>query len=131
MLADGGETAWSSQRMLDAQADWPEEFFTGEHFFPWMYEDTALEPFRGAAEHLAERRWPPLYDVDRLRANEVPAAAAVYAEDPYVERAFSEETARTVPNLRVWLTSEYDHDGLRKDGERVLGRLLDLARSRI
>ncbi len=131
MLADGGETAWSSQRMLDAQADWPEEFFTGEHFFPWMYDDTVLEPLREAAEHLAERRWPPLYDVDRLRANEVPAAAAVYAEDPYVERAFSEETARTVPNLRVWLTSEYDHDGLRKDGERVLGRLLDLARSRI
>jgi len=129
--ADGGATAWASQRMLDEQDDWPEEFFTGEHFFPWMYEGTALEPFRGAAEELARREWPPLYDLDRLRANRVPAAAAVYAEDPYVERSFSERTAETVPGLRVWLTSEYDHDGLRKDGERVLGRLLDLARGRI
>jgi len=28
------------------------------------------------------------------------------------------------------VTSEYDHNGLRADGERILGRLLDLARGR-
>jgi hypothetical protein len=58
----------------------------------------------------------------------VPVAAIAYAEDMYVERAFSEETAREVRGLRLWLTNEYDHDGLRADGERILGRLIDLAR---
>jgi pimeloyl-ACP methyl ester carboxylesterase len=129
--ADGGATGWSAQRVLAEQADWPPEFFTGEHFFPWMFEDPSMEPLREATEILARRRWPPLYDLERLRANEVPAAAAVYAEDPYVERVFSERTAETVPNLRVWLTNEYLHDGLRKDGGRVLGRLLDLVRGRV
>ena len=97
-----------------------------------MFEDYgALAPLREAAEILAAHEWPRLYDADRLAANEVPAAAAIYAEDPYVERAFSEETvAALVRGLRPWVTSEYDHNGLRADGERILGRLLDLARGR-
>jgi pimeloyl-ACP methyl ester carboxylesterase len=129
--ADGGTTGWSAQRMLAAQRDWPAEFFTGEHVFPWMFDSGALAGMREAAELLARRDWPALYDRETLSANRVPAAAAVYSEDPYVERAFSERTARAVPGLRVWLTSEYDHDGLRRDGERILGRLLDLARGRL
>ncbi len=129
--ANGERTAWSAQRMLAAQSDWRAEFFTGEHVFPWMFHDGALAPLGEAAELLAQREWPELYDRDRLSSNEVPAAAAVYAEDPYVERVFSEQTARAVPGLRVWLTSEYDHDGLRKDGKRILGRLLDLTRGRV
>jgi hypothetical protein len=32
--------------------------------------------------------------------------------------------------MRAWLTSEYDHNGLRADGERILGRLLDMTRGR-
>jgi hypothetical protein len=30
----------------------------------------------------------------------------------------------------MWLTNEYEHDGLRKD-ERVFARLIDLARGRV
>lgn len=129
--ANGGATRWSAQRMRDEQADWPDDFMTGEHIFSWMFDAPSLAPLREAAELLAEREWPALYDREVLSANIVPAAAAVYAEDPYVERTFSERTAAEVPKLRLWLTNEYDHDGLRKDGERVLGRLLDLARGRI
>ena len=129
--ADGGATNWSAQRILAEQEDWPAEFFVGEHVFPGRFNGTALEPLREATELLAQREWPPLYDLERLKSNEVPAAALIYADDPYVERVFSEETARTVPGLRAWLTNEYDHDGLRKDGERVLGRLLDLVRGRV
>jgi hypothetical protein len=104
---------------------------TGEHVFPWLFEDFgALAPLREAAELLAAHEWPRLYDPDRLAANEVPAAAAIYAEDPYVERAFSEETAAHIRGLRPWLTNEYEHNGLRADGERILGRLIDLARGR-
>jgi len=129
--ADGCATRWSAERVMpDAFRQTP-ELFTGEHVFPWMFEDYgALAPLREAAEILAAHEWPRLYDADRLAANEVPVAAAIYAEDPYVERAFSEETAALVRGLRPWVTNEYDHNGLRADGERILGRLLDLVRGR-
>ena len=48
----------------------------------------------------------------------------------YVERVFAEETAAHVRGLKPWITNEYQHDGLRADGDRVLGRLIDLARGR-
>jgi pimeloyl-ACP methyl ester carboxylesterase len=128
--ADGCATLWSAERLLPEAYDDP-ELFTGEHVYSWMFEDySALAPLREAAEILANVEWPRLYDADRLRANEVPAAAAVYAEDMYVERVFSEETAAHVRGLKPWVTNEYQHDGLRADGDRILGRLIELARGR-
>ena len=93
----------------------------------WMFEDIrALAPLREAAELLAAYdRWRPLYDTARLAANTVPVGAAVYHDDMYVESAFSLETAARVGNLRVWVTNEFSHDGLRSDA-RVLDRLLDM-----
>jgi pimeloyl-ACP methyl ester carboxylesterase len=130
--ADGGATRWSADRLLPAVYEERPELFTCEHVFPWMFEDYgALAPLREAAEILADREWPRLYDAERLAANEVPAAAAIYADDPYVEREFSEETAAQIRGLRPWVTNEYEHNGLRADGARILGRLIDLARDRI
>ena len=128
--ADGGATRWSAERMLPSEFDAP-HLFTGEHVYPWMFEDYgALAPLREAAQLLAEREWPRLYDPDVLERNEVPVAAAVYADDMYVERGFSEETAALIRGARVWITNEYQHNGLRVEGARVLGRLIDLARGR-
>lgn len=128
--ADRCATAWSAERLLPPEYEAP-ELFTGEHVYPWMFEDyAALTPLREAAEILAERAWPRLYDEDRLGANEVPVVAAIYASDMYVERTFSEQTAEQIRGLRPWVTNEYEHNGLRADGERVLGRLIDLARGR-
>jgi pimeloyl-ACP methyl ester carboxylesterase len=128
--ADGGATRWSAERVLPPEFDAP-HLFTGEHVYPWMFEDYgALAPLREAAQLLAEREWPRLYDPDVLERNEVPVAAAIYAEDMYVERGFSEETAAIIRGARAWITNEYQHNGLRVDGERVLGRLIDLARGR-
>jgi pimeloyl-ACP methyl ester carboxylesterase len=130
--ADGGTTRWSAQRMMPADYETEVELFTAEHVFTWMFEEYgALAPLRDAAELLAAREWPRLYDPQQLARNEVPVAAAIYADDLYVPRAFSEETAAQIRGLRPWLTSEYNHDGLRVDGERVLGRLIDMARGRI
>ncbi|HSC03562.1 MAG TPA: alpha/beta fold hydrolase [Solirubrobacteraceae bacterium] len=126
--ADGGSTCWSAERMLPSEYEAP-ELFTGEHVYPWMFEDyKGLAPLRDAAELLAEREWPRLYDEDVLASNEVPVAAAIYVNDMYVERAFSEETAARIRGARTWITNEYEHNGLRADGERILGRLIDLAR---
>jgi pimeloyl-ACP methyl ester carboxylesterase len=129
--ADGGATRWSAQRVLPAAYETDRELFTGEHVHPWMFEEYgALAPLRDAAEILAEREWPRLYDPERLRRNEIPAAAVIYAEDMYVERGFSERTASEIRGLRPWLTNEFEHNGLRVAGDRILGRLLDLARGR-
>jgi pimeloyl-ACP methyl ester carboxylesterase len=128
--ADGVATRWSADRLIpDEVAE--EGLFTAEHVFPWMWEDYAgLRPQRAAAEILAEHPWPALYDADRLRHNDVPVAATIYVNDLYVERDFAEETAATIRGLRTWETDEFEHNGLRADGERVLGRLIDLVRGR-
>jgi pimeloyl-ACP methyl ester carboxylesterase len=126
--ADGGSTRWSAERMLPAEYEAP-ELFTGEHVYRWMFEDYGgLAPLGEAAVLLAEREWPRLYDPDVLEANEVPVAAAIYVRDMYVEREFSEETAGRIRGARTWITNEYEHNGLRADGERILDRLIELAR---
>jgi pimeloyl-ACP methyl ester carboxylesterase len=129
--ADGHVTGWSAQRTMPAAyADDP-ALMTGEHVYPWMFEEmSALVPLRDAADLLAQHEWPRLYDRDALAGNGVPAAAAVYTDDMYVERAFSEETAARVRRLRPWVTSEYEHNALRADGGRILDRLIDLVRGR-
>ena len=129
--ADGGATRWSAARLL------PDSFasgdvFTAEHVFPWMFEEaSALRPHRDVANLLADHPWPRLYDADRLRRNEVPVAATIYVNDVYVERTFAEETAATIRGIRTWVTDEYEHNALRADGARVLGRLIDLVKGRV
>jgi pimeloyl-ACP methyl ester carboxylesterase len=128
--ADGAVTAWSAARVLPDEVV-TEGYFTAEHVFPWMWEDyAALRPHSAAAELLAGHAWPRLYDADRLRHNDVPVAATIYVHDLYVERAFAEHTASMIRGLRPWITNELEHNGLRADGERVLGRLIDMVRGR-
>jgi pimeloyl-ACP methyl ester carboxylesterase len=128
---DSGPSRWGAERVLAELPEFEDEtIFTGEMVYPWLFEDVELlRPLREAADLLAEAEdWPKLYDAARLRENEVPAAAAIYAEDMYVEREFSEQTAATIRGLKPWLTNAYEHNGLRVDGGRILGRLLALAR---
>jgi pimeloyl-ACP methyl ester carboxylesterase len=127
--ADGQATRWSAERVMPDDFREDVTLFTGEHVFPWTFDDDSeLAPLRAAADLLAERHWPALYDADALGSCEVPCAAAIYADDPYVLRELSEETARLVPTMRPWVTNEYQHNGLRADGERILDRLFALAR---
>ncbi|MCJ7711142.1 MAG: aminopeptidase, partial [Chloroflexi bacterium] len=128
--ADGGPTRWSAHRLTP---DWLDgsEAFTAEHVFPWMWQEYGgLRPHRDAAELLAEHPWPRLFDEAQLARNEVPVAATIYVDDLYVERVFAEQTAASVRGLRPWITNEYAHNGLRADGERVVGRLIDLVKGR-
>lgn len=130
--ADGHATRWSAQRTMPDDFGEDRTLFTGEHVHPWTFEDDSeLAPLAAAAEILAAHEWPRLYDADVLGEVDVPCAAAVYAEDAYVDRVFSEETARLVPTMRTWVTNELEHNGLRVDGERVLDRLVGMARGRL
>ena len=129
--ADGFPTRWSSARLLPAEVE-EKGYFTAEHVFPWMWDDySGLRPHKEAAGILAEHPWPKLYDADQLRHNDVPVAASIYVDDLYVDREFALETADLVRGLRRWTTDEYPHSGLRADGERVLGRLIDLVKGRV
>jgi hypothetical protein len=87
--------------------------FTAEHLFPWhLTEDPLLAPFADAADLLAEREWPSLYDPEVLATVDVPCAAAVYYDDPYVLREHSLATAELVPTLRPWITNAHLHNGV-------------------
>ncbi|MGZ4437755.1 MAG: alpha/beta fold hydrolase [Nocardioides sp.] len=130
--ADGGATRWSAERTMPDDFREDPSLLTGEHALPSVFEDdSTLAPLAEAARILAEHDWPRLYDADVLSQVDVPCAAAVYAEDAYVDRVFSEETARLVPTMRTWVTNELEHNGLSADGERVLDRLIGMARGRL
>jgi pimeloyl-ACP methyl ester carboxylesterase len=131
LYCQGEASRWSAQRVRREVEDEVGDAltFTGEMVFPWVFtEDPPLAPLAEAAELLAAYDgWPALYDPVRLAANEVPVAAAIYAEDMYVDAQASLATARAVRGLRWWLTNEYEHDGLRADA-RVLDRLMAMVR---
>ncbi len=132
-VCDGTASRWSATRL---RAEFPQfddpTNLTAEAVFPWMFEDyAALRPFAETADLLADVVWPSLYDPEVLAANTVPAAAAIYYEDMYVERVHSEATARAIPGLRVWVTNQYQHNGLRADGATILDRLIAMVRGEV
>jgi pimeloyl-ACP methyl ester carboxylesterase len=133
----GAASRWSAERVRGEFPDmnWAPgrpPSFTGEMIYPWMFDDyPGLRPLRDAAELLArDDRWPALYDPARLARNIVPGAAAIYAEDMYVPRALSEQTAASIAGLKVWLTNEFEHNGLRSS-DKVFERLLALRREQV
>jgi pimeloyl-ACP methyl ester carboxylesterase len=129
--ADACVTGWAAERVMPDDFREDATLLAGEMLYPWVFEEYgALAPLREAAELLARHEWPALYEPDVLAQNDVPAAAAIWVHDMYVPRVFSEETAARIRSLRPWITNEYEHDGLRKAPDRVLGRLFDLARGR-
>lgn len=134
IYCQGVPSAWAAHRVrgefpeFDLAAGGP-FCFTGEMIYPWLFsEDPALIPLAECAEQLAHHPdWPPLYDLDRLAANTVPVAAAIYFDDMYVDRDASLSTAAAIGGLRPWITNEYVHDGLGHDAA-VFDRLITLVR---
>ena len=82
-----------------------------------MFEEIRLlRPFAGAVNELARREtFTELYDLDRLAANQVPVAAAVYYDDMYVDAGLQLDTAAAVGNVHAWVTNEFEHDGIGDD----------------
>ncbi len=131
IYAQGAATEWAAARAhAEVAAEWPNELprAHAEMVLPELFDEVPeLRPLAGAAERLARRDdWPALYDPEVLERNRVPIAAVAYADDLYVPLAFAQETAARVPNVRLWVTNEFEHDGLRAEGARVFGRLQEL-----
>jgi proline iminopeptidase len=135
IYGQGSATDWAAWRILrefpEFSPEAPELLLTGEMVYPWYFEqDEALRPLKDVADLLAAKPdWKPLYDLPQLAANTVPAAAAVYTGDIYVERGLSLETAAAVRGLQIWETADFHHDGIADDGEAIFGRLLGMVRS--
>jgi pimeloyl-ACP methyl ester carboxylesterase len=131
-------SGWSAERIRQEYPEFTIEpnkpvLFTGEMIYSWMFDEyPALRPLKEATNLLAQKEdWPRLYDVATLRANMVPCAAVAYHNDMYVERHFSEETAAQIRGLKLWVTSEYEHDGLRVHGDHILDRLIKMVRGEV
>ncbi|XP_011023272.1 PREDICTED: uncharacterized protein LOC105124825 [Populus euphratica] len=142
IYCQGDSSLWSAHRIrneddgkfdaIRAVKEGRPVFFTGEMVFPWMFEEFhALRKFKDAAHLLAEKKdWPPLYDIAVLNNNKVPVAAAVYYEDMYVNFKLAMETASQVAGIRLWITNEYMHSGLRDGAGQVLDHLLGMLNGR-
>lgn len=131
IYAQGAASGWAAARARDeAAGTWPDDLPVAhaEMVLPELFAEVPeLRPLAGAAELLARKDdWPALYDSGVLARNRVPVAAVAYADDLYVPLAFTQETVARVPNVRLWVTNELEHDGIRADGARVFGRLREL-----
>src|SRR4051794_487760 len=129
---DNGPTGWAAQQERDRRPQFDPDrrplLFTGEMAFPWMFDEVRLlRGFRPAVHELASRpRWSRLYDPDRLAANDVPVAAAVYYDDMYVDAQLQLDTLSRVGSAQAWVTNEFEHDGI--GSGRVLTHLRELVR---
>ena len=125
-------TNWAAARVAAKRPEFAPDaetlFFTGEHIFPWYYEeDPALRPLAEVAQLLAEKKdWGRLYDHEQLHRNEVPVVAAAYTPDIYVDYENSMETARWVGNTHVWTSKTHHHDGFGSDPLTILGHLKNM-----
>ncbi|PSV50309.1 alpha/beta fold hydrolase [Photobacterium sp. GB-1] len=127
-------SSWSAQRV---RSEYPQfnyakggDFlFTGEMVYPWMFDQLhCLQPLKIAAELLAVKDdWSYLYDAKQLANNTVPVAAAVYVDDMYVDYDLSCQTLAGLNQAKVWVTNEYEHNGLGVAGEVILSKLMTLA----
>lgn len=123
--------------------------FFGEMVFPWMahgdYAELSGHGMRKLSETLATKRdWSPLYDKLNMRtallgegANKPPkskAASATYYDDMYVDfNCAMKLLGRGAPleGVKVWITNEYQHSGLRDDGANILSRLVNMAKENV
>lgn len=133
----GAATPWAAERVREehfpeVSPDATDLVLVGEMKESWIYRDEArMQPFADAVALLqAKQDWPALYDPNRLAGNTVPVAAAVYHDDLYVDAGLSLDTAARTPNVRPWVTNEFEHDGLRTSADRVFPHLHDLVTGR-
>ena len=134
-----GATNWSAHRIREEIPGFAENadprakdepfYLTGEHVFPWQFEeDPALQAFRQSAHDLAQHDFQVSpYDREKLAQAPV-SAAAVYLDDMYVPFELSRDTASAFADCRVHVTNLYQHDGIGYAGEDIFSALREKVR---
>ena len=130
--ADGVATRWSADRLL------PDEIRDGAALHRRARLPLDVRGLRGRCRPHAGRRrdprrapmaarcttrtgWPSTRSRSRRRSTSTTCTSS--GRSPRRRPA-------AIRGLRPWITNEFEHNGLRADGERVLGRLIDLVRGR-
>jgi hypothetical protein len=149
-------TNWAAHRAYEEVANADKEFdyrhtctienngtstlFFGEMVFPWMLDDYeelgSGVGMKALAQRLATKEdWGSLYDCDNIKNvlenGACSAAAAIYFEDAFVDfNASMKVTSRHGPleRCKVWVTNEYQHNGIEKDGAKIFSRLHNMAK---
>jgi len=102
--------------------------FTGEHVFSWMAIDfVEFSGWGDVVNAVAEfDDWGVLYGDN---SEPIQGAAAVYYNDMYVDRDISMAVVEgSLKGVKTWVTSDYEHSGLRDGGSAVFERIDELAR---
>ncbi|MCJ1316392.1 hypothetical protein MMC15_001713 [Xylographa vitiligo] len=132
----GAASNWSAERMMhkfpefDAcTADSSDPIlFTSEMIFKSTFNDFAemrpLYETMDIIQHISD--WPDLYDEAQLAKNEVPAYAAVYLNDLYVDYEYSSETARKIKGCKTFVRSDMYHEALGTKSAEVMEQLFKL-----
>ena len=123
--------------------DTPTLFF-GEMVFPWMahgdFAEVSGHGMKTLSEALATKNdWLPLFDAHNMQkallgggfGAKTKSAAAVYYEDMYVDfDCCMKLVQRGAPldGVKVWVTNDYQHSGLRDDGATIVKKLLGMAK---
>jgi pimeloyl-ACP methyl ester carboxylesterase len=126
--ANGTASYWAAESAMPEEVRADPSLLGGEHIGQEVFRTGGLRAWESVAHALAAHEWPVLWQPAQLAAAEVPAAAVVFFDDAYVPREYSLATAELLPDARVWVTNEYEHNGLRASGSRVLDRLIRMSR---
>lgn len=135
IYADGVQDepiAWAAERMRATHPELAPEahplFFIGESALSGVFEaDTVLRPFKEAVEYLMqESHFDRFYNEAALAENTTPLYAAVYFDDLFVDAELQLDTLSRVGASHRWVTSEFEHDGLRNP--RTFKHLMEMAR---
>lgn len=134
--AQGNENFVVTKQLLES--DDP-VYFTGEMVFKSMFEDYAqLRPLQEVAHALhSYEKWSSLYpnNYSQLTWDVVPIVAATYYYDQYVDFDLTMKVKLNLfkenGNLRQYITSEFFHNGLRANPEKVVGSLLKLLKNEV
>jgi len=121
--------------------------FFGEMVFPWMADDhSELSGYgmKSLSQSIATKSdWLPLFDAFNMRAalgasnigmSKSKAASATYYSDMYVDFDCAMKLIKRgepLENVKVWVTNEYQHSGLRDDGAHIVSKLVQMAKGTI
>mmetsp|Transcript_20166 Transcript_20166/g.29958 ORF Transcript_20166/g.29958 Transcript_20166/m.29958 type:complete len:722 (+) Transcript_20166:85-2250(+) len=160
IYADGeGATQWAANQSYESHVEANSEFdyrvtseednsnptlFFGEMVFPFMahgdYSELSNSGMRTLSEALAEKSdWLPLFDETNMRTALVHkkksrAAAACYYDDMYVDFECAMKLVQRgcpLEGVKVYVTNEYQHSGLRDDGANIINKLAAMSKNRL
>mmetsp|Transcript_36477 Transcript_36477/g.67042 ORF Transcript_36477/g.67042 Transcript_36477/m.67042 type:complete len:654 (+) Transcript_36477:479-2440(+) len=127
--------------------------FSGEMVFPWMadgdFAEVSGHGMRSLSEALAKKSdWAPLFDASNMRlalrgsnsgdsngkSPKSKAASATYYDDMYVDFHCAMKLIQRggpLEGVKVWVTNEHQHSGLRDDGAAIVCKLVSMAKGSI